>query len=134
MQVSLFSEPRPTIEELVTRREDQWFDRKSARVDARALADLMIGFANADGGRVAVGIHGGEIEGVNAAPDHLNALRQAAIDFTVPPVRHVLYTLDCTDRNGRPNQVLVIDVEASEQIHRNRKGECYLRVGDETVV
>src|SRR5205085_7089252 len=27
--------------------------------------------------------------------------------------------------------LLVLDIEASEQVHRNRRGECYLRVGDE---
>ncbi len=38
------------------RPESQWFDRKSARVKPRELADAMVAFANAEGGLIAVGI------------------------------------------------------------------------------
>lgn len=129
-QLSLFGEP-PTVEEVLTRREDQWFDRKSARIEARALADRMIGFANADGGRIAIGVHDGAIEGVNDRPEHLNDLLQAAIDFSVPAVRHSVLFVDCVNRRNQPDRILVLDVEASEQIHRNVRQECFLRVGDE---
>jgi ATP-dependent DNA helicase RecG len=100
-QLSLFDEV-PTAADLLGRREDQWFDRKSFRTDARALADVMIGFANADGGRVAVGIREGRIEGVNSSIEHLNELLQAAIDFSQPPVRHSTVFLDCTDHGSTP--------------------------------
>jgi ATP-dependent DNA helicase RecG len=40
---------------------DQWFDRKSARIEARKLAEALIGFANADGGTVVVGLHDGSV-------------------------------------------------------------------------
>ncbi|MGV3724136.1 MAG: helix-turn-helix domain-containing protein, partial [Actinomycetota bacterium] len=63
MQLTLFDEPKPKVEDLLSRREDQWFDRKSTRIDARALADAMVGFANADGGRIVVGIRDVGIEG-----------------------------------------------------------------------
>jgi ATP-dependent DNA helicase RecG len=129
-QLCLFSDP-PTVEELLGRREDQWFDRKSIRIGARELADRMIGFANADGGRIGVGIHGGDIEGVGDSSPHLNDLLQAAADFSVPPVRHAVLFVDCTNRRGDPDRLLVLDIEASEQIHRNVRGDCFLRVGDE---
>ncbi len=48
---------------LLETHEDQWFDRKSARVKPRALADALIGFANAEGGIVAVGLSDGHVEG-----------------------------------------------------------------------
>ena len=44
-----------TIEEMCTTVERQLFDRKSAKVDASAIAIPMIAFANADGGLLAVG-------------------------------------------------------------------------------
>jgi len=129
-QLSFFDE-EPTIELLLAKREDQWFDRKSVRISADALADAMIGFANADGGRLVVGIHSGRVEGVNSDTRHLNALLQASIDFTQPPVRHAVAYVDCTNDKGEPDRILVLDIEASEQIHRNKKHECFLRVGDE---
>ena len=61
--LALFDEI-PSVETLRTKREDQWFDRKSFRIRDHDLAADMIGFANADGGRIVIGIHNGEIEGI----------------------------------------------------------------------
>ena len=129
--LALFDEI-PTVETLRTKREDQWFDRKSSRIRDHDLAADMIGFANADGGRIAVGIHGGEIEGINSDIKHLNALLQAAINYTVPPVRYLDAYVDCTNKEGQPDRVLLLDIEASERIHRNQREQCWLRIGDET--
>lgn len=128
--LALFDEI-PTTEILRTRREDQWFDRKSFRIKDYDLAADMIGFANADGGRIVVGIHSGEVEGIDSNIDHLNTLLQAAINFTTPPVRYADAYVDCTNKNGLQDRVLLLDIEASERIHRNKRNECYLRVGDE---
>ena len=38
--------------------EGQQFDRKSFRIDAKALAVIVVAFANADGGDVVIGIEG----------------------------------------------------------------------------
>src|SRR5262245_34392674 len=129
-QLCLFADP-PSVEELLTRIEDQWFDRKSSRIAARDLADRMIGFANADGGRIAVGIHNGVVEGVDGSPERRNEWLQASLDFTVPPVRHSAFYVNCINHRGEPDRLLILDIEASEQIHRNVRGECFLRVGDE---
>lgn len=43
-------------EQLQFQTETQLFDRKSIRVDSRALANLIIAFANADGGDAVIGI------------------------------------------------------------------------------
>ena len=45
-----------TIEDIQKSTEFQVFDRKSARIDAKALAITIIAFANADGGRIAIGV------------------------------------------------------------------------------
>ncbi|WP_395092207.1 ATP-binding protein [Armatimonas sp.] len=131
-QLRLFFDEPPTLDALLKRREDQWFERKSIRIEAIALANTLIGFANADGGRIAIGVSQGEIEGVDNNPARVNDLLQAAIDYTDPPVRHGHDFLDCTDRQGDSNRLLILDVEASERVHRNKKQECYLRIGDET--
>lgn len=120
------------IELLRTRDEDQWFDRSSRRVEARALADTLIGFANADGGLICIGIHDGRVEGVGAAgTELLNEWQQAAANFTEPqvPVRWEL--IECTNDSGGPDHLLLMEVEVSEHAHRNRKDETFLRIGDE---
>ena len=55
-----------TIEDIQKSTEFQVFDRKSARIDAKALAITIIAFANADGGRIAIGVEDdGTLTGVD---------------------------------------------------------------------
>lgn len=121
--------PSQRAEVLVSRPEDQWFDRKSARVHARDIAATLIGFANAEGGLIAVGIHGG---GFDAEVDieAENTLRQSAVDFTVPPVPLVVERLTVETGQGA-STVLLLEVGASDRLHTTVRDEAYLRIGDE---
>lgn len=112
--------------------EDQWFDRKSARVAPRDLAQDLVAFANAEGGLIAIGIHDGTIEGWGRWPDKENALRQAAMDYTSPPVRVRFDRLEVLDAHGDRTHLLLIEIPPSELVHETQKGECFLRVGDES--
>lgn len=116
---------------LLERREDQWFDRKSSAISARKLGDLMVGLANAEGGLIAIGFRDGQIEGVNDVAARLNDWRQAALDYTRPPVRHAFEERECVNSRGMPDRVALIEVESSERVHTNASGQTYLRVGDE---
>ena len=112
--------------------EDQWFDRKSARVSARSLANAAIAMSNAEGGHLVVGLFSGAIEGVdNAGARAENAWRQATLDFAVPPLRSSVERIECIDSRGKPNHLVVLSVESSTQVHANGKDEVLLRVGDE---
>ncbi len=116
---------------LLALNEDQWLDRKSSRVSPRDLANALIGFANADGGIVVVGLADGEVEGVSGRPERLNALLQSNIDFCTPPVRANSRSIDCLDKGGKPKRLLVFEVDSSQTVHTNQKDEVFLRVGDE---
>lgn len=117
---------------LIERPEDQWLERLSSRIAARDLANEMVGFANAEGGLIAIGIHSGVIEGLSSAPlRRLNEWRQAAIDFTEPPIRHEFELLHCRNGAGEPDQIALVEIEPAERVHTNRKDETFLRVGDE---
>ncbi len=113
--------------------EDQWFDRKSNRVSPRSLAEALVGFANAEGGMVVVGLSNDRVEGINAVgPTKLSAWQQTAFDFTQPAVRCKNRLVDCQDTSGRPDRLLVFEVEPSEAVHSDNKDQVFLRVGDET--
>ena len=62
----------------------------------------------------------------------MNSFRQAAIDFTVPPVRMAVSEVECVNSRGEDDILLMIRVDPGERIHEIKTGECYLRVGDET--
>lgn len=118
-------------ERLLGAAENQWFDRKSSRVSPRDLAEDLVGFANAEGGLIAVGLHSGEVDGL-FDDKRDNALRQAGLDFTVPPVRASFSRLAVSDSAGRDADVLLVRIPPGEFVHETVKGECFLRVGDET--
>lgn len=124
--------PAEIADALLRAIEDQWFDRKSARTKARALADAFIGFANADGGILVIGLHDGKVEGVDALGARLNDLQQAAMDFTVPPVTVASQLVPCVHPDGREDHLLIFDIRPnSGVVHANTKDEVFLRVGDE---
>lgn len=106
--------------------EGQWLERKAGRISARDLAIPLVAMANAEGGHVVVGIHDGSVDGVRST--NLNALRQAAQDFTVPVVRTTATEIATAD--GKT--VLLLRVHPGERVHETTKGDVYLRIGDES--
>jgi ATP-dependent DNA helicase RecG len=128
-QLQLLPEDK-AVDFLVHQPEDQWLKRISARTQPRTLGELIVGFANAEGGVLAAGIHDGLVEGVTSS-NRVNDWRQAAMDFTRPPVRHSFELLPCVNSDGARDEIVVIEIEASERVHTTAKGETFLRVGDE---
>jgi ATP-dependent DNA helicase RecG len=106
--------------------EGQWFERKSGRVDPKDLAIPLVALANAEGGVVVVGLHDGAVDGVPLA--RVNALRQAAQDFTRPVVRARVEEIELKG----DLRLLILRVDPGEVVHETAKGDVYLRVGDES--
>lgn len=129
---ALTQEPEHIGRALLAIPENQWYERKSARVAGRELADVEIALANAEGGTIVIGLHDDLIEGLEAHENRVNAQRQAAIDFTEPLVRADAREIECVNSSGALDRLLVIEVELSDGVHHNRRDEVYLRVGDET--
>src|SRR5215217_3848020 len=127
------AEPPTTVAgQLLAADEDQWFDRKSARIKPRALADALIAFANADGGVIVVGLSDGGVEGTDGLGRARNDLVQAALDFCVPPVHADHRLVACINDARKADHLLVLDVRPTEgAVHANRRDEVFLRVGDE---
>ena len=119
-------------DELQLSGEGQWFERKSGRISARDLGNVLVGFANAEGGTVVLGVaDDGRIEGI-AASGKVNEWRQAARVHTEPPVRHRFHLVPCANAEGEADELAVIEIEPSEQVHANARGETFLRIGDST--
>jgi ATP-dependent DNA helicase RecG len=112
--------------------EDQWFDRKSSRITPRDLGDKLIGFANADGGTVVVGLHSGAVEGIDdRGVSRRNEFQQVPLDHADPPLPSRWTLVVCVNSRGEPDHLLVFDVDPSTSVHRSRRDEVFLRVGDE---
>ena len=122
-----------TIEEIQKSTEFQVFDRKSARIDAKALAVTIIAFANADGGKIALGVEDdGTLTGVDRKTDHVNELLRASFDFCVPSITTSTEYIEVTDAEGRQNHIILMSIPQSMRVHANQADEVYYRVGDKS--
>lgn len=122
-----------TIEDMCFTTEKQEFDRKSARIDAAAIAIAIIAFANADGGLLAVGIEDdGRITGIDNYLSNINEILRAPFDFCVPTIRIETQTMECIDDKEQKNHILLIYIPQSSELHANHRDEVFLRVGDKS--
>lgn len=123
-----------TIEELLEKEEGQIFDRKSINIEPKALAIPIVAFANADGGKIAIGITDKtrRIEGVDFEIKKLNELLRVPFDFCNPTIKVDIEKVPCIDEKGRENHVIVMHIDASPQVHANQADDVFLRVGDKS--
>lgn len=118
----------PTAERLLGLPEGQHFDRKSSRIEARKLAETISAFSNGDprGGVIAVGIHGGRLEGFETVGEtKLNGLLNAPQEFCP--------SASCQTKTARleGKTVLLVFVEYNERrVVELTDGSVFLRVGD----
>ncbi len=123
-----------TIEEIRTQKEGQTFDCKSAKIEPKALAVPIVAMANADGGTLAIGISDKtrKIEGVDQYTERLNELLRVPFDFCNPSVQVTCSYMPCTDKDGKENHILLMEIPASMYLHTNQADEAFVRVGDKS--
>ena len=122
-----------SLEELCTKKEDQVFDRKSARKDAKGLSNHIVAFANADGGTLVIGIEdNGDITGIDTYTNNINDILRVPFDYCTPSVKVMFGTVECKDKDGKPNHLLIITIPQSSELHANQQDDVYYRMGDKS--
>lgn len=123
-----------TIEEVLAFEEMQIFDRKSVKIEPKALAITLIAFANADGGTIAIGISDSErrIEGTDYEIKKVNELLTVPYEFCEPFIPVRIEKVPCKDSQGRDNHVILMHIEPSLAVHANQADEAFIRVGDKS--
>lgn len=123
-----------TIQEIITRKEDQTFDCKSIQIDPKALAVPIVAMANADGGVIAIGVSDKTrtLEGVDQHTEKLNELLRVPFDFCNPSIPVTCSYLPCKDKDGDENHILLMEIPASMYLHTNQADEAFMRVGDKS--
>jgi len=75
---------RYSIEELQHKKEDQIFERKSARIDPKGMTNHIVAFANADGGTLGIGIEDdGTITGIDNFTERINEIYRIPFLYTI---------------------------------------------------
>lgn len=122
-----------TLEILCTQKENQIFDRKSARKDPKGLSNHIVAFANADGGTLVIGIEDDfTVTGIDDYQNNINDILRVPFDYCKPSIRVTTETVDCIDKNGNPNHLLVITIPQSPELHANQQDDVYYRMGDKS--
>ena len=116
-------------------KENQKYDRKSAKKDIKEIANHIAGFANADGGTLAIGItDDGKLEGFENYGNKDNDILKSSIQYlkTIPEIK--TEKLNIINNNGHEDFILLLHIEISHNcLIRNVKDEVYLRRGDSTI-
>ena len=120
-------------EELCVKKESQTYERKSARKDPKGFSNHIVAFANADGGILVVGIEDdGTVTGIDEYQDSVNDILKVPFDFCKPSISVVTQMVDCVDKNGNPNHLLIMTIPQSSELHANQQDEVYYRMGDKS--
>jgi ATP-dependent DNA helicase RecG len=114
--------------------EGKMFDRKSAKYDLNKLANILIAFANADGGTVAIGIEDKQFEGISElSAQKRNDFLQIGNQRIVPSINIKVERMKIVNWLNKSDEILLLSVQPSDdKLYANKKDEVYLRVGDET--
>lgn len=116
-------------------KENQYFDRKSARIKPEDLAKHFVGFSNANGGVLVVGVEDdGEITGFDykGAKD-INEFIQVPYSNCLGSVKFE-YDISILIEKDKEYKVLIFYIEPSEnKVIKTTNGKVYLRVGDKTL-
>ena len=120
------------LDAILGREEGQTFDCKSINIAPKALANLVVGFANADGGIIAIGITDKrrKIEGVDFEVKKLNDLLRVPYDLCSPTAQTTTELVACIDMYGRNNHILLMHIEPGMEVYANQSDEAFMRVGD----
>lgn len=125
-----------SLDELIHRKEDMFFDRKSAKKDPKELLKHFIAFANASGGTLVIGMEdNGEITGfkhpkAHKPDDFLNCL----LSVQKMPISFSHSLLPITNNKGEEDALLIFEIQPSiYQVIAANDGTAYLRSKDQSL-
>lgn len=128
--------PALTLELMVSRKEDQYYDVKSARKKPAEMSDIISAYANAEGGTVVIGISDKtrKIEGVNTqGEEKINSFLNLPKDCCIPMPEYRHEFVEVTNDAGMPDRLILLHISPSiDKVIHTTKDEVYLRIGDKS--
>lgn len=127
--------PRISLQYLTTGKENQHFDRKSARIDTRKIANHISAFANASGGVLVIGIEDeGKLTGFNEIGlSKLHKFKTIPFDFLKSSPVVKTEVIHIKGNKSKDIILLIYHIKASgKKIIRTVSDDVYLRVGDQS--
>ncbi len=121
--------------------EWQTFECKRAAIKPANLLETVIGFANADGGFIVVGLEDpGKAEGdnrligINENPDNVSDfLKLVEKEIEPPLILWGKFELDITNTQEQTDTLLVLNIKKSNDVHSLKRGDTFVRKGRQNV-
>jgi len=111
--------------------ENQFFDRKSARIKPLDIIRHLVAFANAEGGQLAIGIENdGKITGFNYDGAHkIDEYKNICFtELKETPLSVNFDVLKAKNENGKNDEILIISVDmSSDRVIKSHDGKVFLR-------
>ena len=124
------------IKLFVSSPENQYLERKSARVEPFDILKHLVAFANADGGSLVIGVEdNGEVTGFNTYKAHkIEEFKNIAlIKLKDTPIIPKYETFNVKNKMGEEDKILVISVEPTyDRVIKSYDNNVYLRQFDKT--
>ena len=124
------------IKFLVSSSENQYLERKSARIEPLDILKHLVAFANADGGSLVIGVEDNrEITGFNTYKAHkIEEFKNISlVKLKDTPLLAKYETFDVKNKNGEEDKILVISVEpVYDKVIKSYDNNVYLRQFDKT--
>ena len=118
-------------------KENQFFDRKSARIKPLDILKHLVAFSNAEGGQLVIGIEDdGMITGFNYKGAHsIDEYRNIFLtELKETPINPKFNILDVKNNTGIDDKILVISVDIStDRVIKSYNGKVFLRQNDKSI-
>ena len=128
------------VDDLCTRQEDDFFDRKSVRIKPAQIQDVAVAFANAEGGTIVVGIEDDDVKkypnitdrwkGVDHIEDYNPIIANlTSLNPSIDYVHQFLYW----EGGYSQTYILKLTIRKSQKVHETAKGDVLLRRGAQSL-
>lgn len=128
-------DPIITMKYIKCAKENQYFDRKSARIDPKSIAKHLIAFANASGGILVIGVEdNGTITGFSKVGSHkIDEFKRISFDYckTTPHVKWE--EIRIINNNSEEDFIFIFHISPStKRVIKGTSDDVYLRIGDQS--
>ena len=121
--------------------EWQTFECKRAAIKPADLLETVVGFVNADGGFIVVGLEDpakaqGEkrLLGISENADNVSDFLKLIDKEIEPPlILWGKFELDITNAHGQADKLLVLNIKKSNDVHSLKRGDTFVRKGRQNV-
>ncbi len=134
-------EDKDIVKIFLDTQEWQTFECKRAAIKPADLLEAVVGFTNADGGFIVVGLEdpakaNGDkrLLGISENADNVSDFLKLIDKEIEPPlILWGKFELDIININGQPDKLLVLNIKKSNDVHSLKRGDTFVRKGRQNV-